>query len=697
MLVGGLLVAAIAFGLTWFGAVVLKDPATHLPAFWVATPVGVVLLVRAYRVPRAVLLGGFTVGVVAADLAHGSSVGAAVSFGVAASVEALVAAVATLRLTGIDARLDEPNGALLRGWREARGFALAGLLGVVAAAVSMSALRTVLDTAPGLLTLRTYVLGHLTGLLVLAAPLLCMPRNRVGWARWLRDGRANLEWLGFLVATLAVSVPQFDSGGAHVMPFLVLAPVLVAAERLEPLRATVVLWAACAAATLGTLHGRGPLAQSSDHGQRLLLLQGYLVALCVATLVVCLLAGVRRNAGALARESAQLLDLAFDRAPTGMYIIGLDPAQPGRLLHVNAALCTLVQRPAAELIGRHVGILLPDEDAPVLAEMLERMVGGELDQFQLDRMLVRSDGRRLPTRVAANVVRPERGSPYLVVQLTDLRDRIEAERAMTEALTVEAKALGELRRINEARVATAARLAHDLRSPLTVARAYQELVCTGAAGELTAEQVEMLEIALTNTDKVIGLVDDLVSTASVQLDRIDTSHRRTVAVRTVLDAALETVQPMITERGQTLDRPHRDLDEEFLVDPTQLERALVNVLHNASRYTREGGSISVTVDADATGIAIAVSDTGIGIDPAQLDRLGEQFFRADTAKQHGVRGVGLGLAVAKAVLAKHGGRLHVSSVPDAGSTFTLWVPRDPVETPTPGRADEPGRAAQLVA
>ena len=124
--------------------------------------------------------------------------------------------------------------------------------------------------------------------------------------------------------------------------------------------------------------------------------------------------------------------------------------------------------------------------------------------------MLRRDGRLLPTRMSAGVVRPERSAPYLVVQITDLRDRIEAERAMAEALTAEAAAAAELRRIDAARKATAARLAHDLRSPLTVARAYQELVGTGAAGELNDDQAEMLEIALRNTDRVIDLVDDLV-------------------------------------------------------------------------------------------------------------------------------------------------------------------------------------------
>jgi len=249
-----------------------------------------------------------------------------------------------------------------------------------------------------------------------------------------------------------------------------------------------------------------------------------------------------------------------------------------------------------------------------------------------------------------------------------------------------------LRRLNEARVAASARLAHDLRSPLTCARAYQELLLIGAAGDVDADQAQMLEVALRNTDKVIDLVDELVSTAALEVQAIDATHRRTMPLGALLSSALETVGVVCLRRGQRL--RHSDGHAEDLmvfVDPTQMERALVNVLTNAAKYTPEGGRISVTVEPDGEGVAIAVSDTGIGIPPQQIARLGEQFFRADTAHAEGIKGIGLGLAVTKAVLDKHGGRLTVTSTPGLGSTFTLWIPFRPVsshETPVTGDVTE---------
>lgn len=184
----------------------------------------------------------------------------------------------------------------------------------------------------------------------------------------------------------------------------------------------------------------------------------------------------------------------------------------------------------------------------------------------------------------------------------------------------------------------------------------------------------MVDITLRNTDRVVELVDDLVTTASLELDQIEAAHRRTVPLGPILTSALDTIAPICLRHDQTLHRPHHLPTIELFADNAQLERALVNVLSNAAKYTPEGGDIRVTVTTANGGVAIAIADTGIGIAAHQLERLGEQFFRADTADDHAIKGIGLGLAVTKAVLAKHDGHLSVTSNPGHGSTFTLWLP-----------------------
>lgn len=141
----------------------------------------------------------------------------------------------------------------------------------------------------------------------------------------------------------------------------------------------------------------------------------------------------------------------------------------------------------------------------------------------------------------------------------------------------------------------------------------------------------------------------------------------------MLTAALDTVQPVCMREGQTLVRPASGLEVEISADPAQLERALVNVLANAAKYTPRDGRVTVTVSTRADRVEIAATDSGIGIPPHQIERWGEQFFRADSARGEPLR------HQARARCHQSGGRQARRTIADlvragAGSRFTLSLP-----------------------
>ncbi len=107
-------------------------------------------------------------------------------------------------------------------------------------------------------------------------------------------------------------------------------------------------------------------------------------------------------------------------------------------------------------------------------------------------------------------------------------------------------------------------------------------------------------------------------------------------------------------------------------DQEALERAVVNLVDNAIKFTPEGGSVRLSSRADGGGVTVAVADTGAGIDPTDLPRIFERFFKADRARQSG--GTGLGLAIVKHTVEAHGGSVSVESQPGAGSTFRFTLP-----------------------
>jgi two-component system sensor histidine kinase SenX3 len=109
-------------------------------------------------------------------------------------------------------------------------------------------------------------------------------------------------------------------------------------------------------------------------------------------------------------------------------------------------------------------------------------------------------------------------------------------------------------------------------------------------------------------------------------------------------------------------------------DGPQLVSALSNLLNNAITYSPDGSGVVVTVRAEEDVVSIAVSDRGVGIEPGDVPRLFERFYRADPARSRQTGGSGLGLAIVKHVVRNHGGEIAVTSTPGAGSTFTVRLP-----------------------
>jgi two-component system sensor histidine kinase SenX3 len=132
----------------------------------------------------------------------------------------------------------------------------------------------------------------------------------------------------------------------------------------------------------------------------------------------------------------------------------------------------------------------------------------------------------------------------------------------------------------------------------------------------------------------------------------------------------------------------RDGDKELVVlgNLEQVALAVSNLVSNAVSYSPEGSTVVVSTRAEATSVEIAVTDQGIGIPAAEIDRIFERFYRVDPARHRSTGGTGLGLSIVKHVAASHGGDVRVWSVEGQGSTFTLTLPR---KQDVPHRADTP--------
>jgi signal transduction histidine kinase len=233
-------------------------------------------------------------------------------------------------------------------------------------------------------------------------------------------------------------------------------------------------------------------------------------------------------------------------------------------------------------------------------------------------------------------------------------------------------------------------ISHELRTPLTSILGYLELVLEDEDQPLTDEQRSYLTTVERNADRLLRLVGDLLFTAQVDAGRF-TLEPEDVDLATVVRAAEESVR--VTAAGVGVDVAV-DVPSGGLVvpgDAVRLGQACDNLVSNAVKFTPAGGRVTLSLRAawrtadgrvtpqprpDAVPVAqLAVSDTGIGIPSTEQGKLFTRFFRASTAQRNAVPGVGLGLAITKAITTAHGGSLDLASVEGAGTTFTLTLPR----------------------
>jgi PAS domain S-box-containing protein len=233
-------------------------------------------------------------------------------------------------------------------------------------------------------------------------------------------------------------------------------------------------------------------------------------------------------------------------------------------------------------------------------------------------------------------------------------------------------------------------ISHELRTPLTSILGYLELVLDEDGEPLTDEQRSYLATVERNADRLLRLVGDLLFTAQVDAGRF-TLDPRDVDLADVVRAAEESAR--VTAAGAGVDLVV-DLPDGGVVvpgDAVRLGQACDNLVSNAVKFTPSGGRVTLSLRsgwATADGALsaeprpgaapvaqLAVSDTGMGIPTGEQGELFTRFFRSSTARRHAVPGVGLGLAITKAITTAHGGTLGLTSAEGRGTTFTLTLPR----------------------
>ena len=213
-------------------------------------------------------------------------------------------------------------------------------------------------------------------------------------------------------------------------------------------------------------------------------------------------------------------------------------------------------------------------------------------------------------------------------------------------------------------------VSHELRTPLTSIYGFAETLQRGDVDFTDAERETFLRYIASESERLIGIVDDLLSVARLEAGALEVELGPTDvggAIREAVAAA--------TERDDGRHRFSLQIEPADLVvraDREKLAQVLANLLDNAVRYSPEGGAVAVGVRGSSRAAEITVADEGVGMSEADQQRAFTKFFRSEQAR--GVQGTGLGLFLVRGLVSAMGGRIWVESEEGRGSRFTFELP-----------------------
>jgi signal transduction histidine kinase len=217
-----------------------------------------------------------------------------------------------------------------------------------------------------------------------------------------------------------------------------------------------------------------------------------------------------------------------------------------------------------------------------------------------------------------------------------------------------------------------ANMSHELRTPLNAILGYTELLLDGIYGQIPDKAQETMQRVDRSGRHLLALINDVLDLSKIEAGQL-TLSLGDYSLKEIVQTVVTAMEPLVAEKKLSLSV---SLAPDLPVgrgDDRRLSQVLLNLVGNAVKFT-DAGEIEVAVRASDGSFMVSVSDTGPGIAPEDQQRIFEEFQQADTSNTRKKGGTGLGLSIAKRILALHGGRIWVESVPGKGSTFSFTLP-----------------------
>ncbi|MCA9211891.1 MAG: PAS domain S-box protein [Planctomycetales bacterium] len=366
------------------------------------------------------------------------------------------------------------------------------------------------------------------------------------------------------------------------------------------------------------------------------------------------------------QESERLFRSMFENSAVGIARVGLD----GAWLNVNQRLCDIFGYTREELLRIKFQDITHPDDLQADVDDLNRMIRGDIDRYSMQKRYFRKDRSEVWANLTVTLQRDDKGMPlYCISVVQDITPRKQFEAQLEQAIKQRDQFL--------------ATLSHELRNPLAALLHAARLIDRRSRG---TRKDRPLDVILRQSQQMSNLLDDLLDVSRVTQNKF-VLDRQPVDLVQLAREAFEAIQPQMEARDH---RTSVDLPDESIwvdADSTRILQAIENLLSNAAKYTNKGGNISLEVTRQQRQAVVRVSDDGIGLRPAMLERVFEMFVQSETSgKPTREGGMGLGLTLTKSIVELHDGEvLAFSEGLDQGSTFEI---RLPVTKKRPKQVDE---------
>jgi PAS domain S-box-containing protein len=383
------------------------------------------------------------------------------------------------------------------------------------------------------------------------------------------------------------------------------------------------------------------------------------------------------------KARGQIAERIVQQSPDALLLVD----GQGRIAYVNAAATTLFGYPTAELLGQTIELLVPDSSRGVHERYRQGFATAPATREMGARIVAlaarRRDGTEFPAeiRLAPMPAAPGEsdGSDFVLAAVRDVTDR----RRLTDELRA---ARAEADSANKAKSRFLATASHDLRQPLQTLQLLNAALARRLADSTNQDLIQRQQAALESMADLLNALLDVTKLESGALR----PNLVVVPLADLLADLKRQFQDMATAQGLTLQMPQTTVC--LRTDRVLFRQLLQNLLTNALQYTRTGG-VTVTTQREPERLTIRVTDTGVGIPAAEIDRVFDEYYRVDTPGNR-PRGFGLGLTIVRQISRLLGFVMQVESELGRGTTFVVHVPGAQLVEAATGGAVRPGPALE---